>query len=185
MNDPDIRKILYPHILSMSDEKSLHVPEVWMGYSVADVLSLNVESSRIVGWEIKSDVDSLSRLKKQVKDYNKFCHECWIVTTDKYVDKVIEYIDPHWGIINVNESSMKIVKKAVDNPFFETRSVLSWLDNRQLKKILRSYGAKGYSGLSKYSLVQFANEFNDENMIKKCIEMFLVDKHYWISRAIK
>ena len=70
MYDIDIREPLFDYL----DErygKNRILEEKTMGRSRADVIMI-IEYEWI-GLEIKSDSDTYSRLKRQTRDYNKFC----------------------------------------------------------------------------------------------------------------
>lgn len=63
----------------------------------ADVVK--VSDNALVGYEIKSDADSLVRLGGQVKGYDAIFDLSFLVTTEKYFLKAAQIIPPHWGIL--------------------------------------------------------------------------------------
>src|SRR5437879_5511788 len=100
MNDAQIResfhrKVLRRHHLSthtrVVDELGL-----MHGACRADVAVVN---GRLIGYEIKSNSDSLARLKNQVLAYNKIFDNVTIIVGKRHRQAVREFIPSWWGII--------------------------------------------------------------------------------------
>lgn len=181
MKDPDIRKILYPHLLRQ-DTPGLIVPEVWMRYCVADVIQFN---GTITGYEIKSDADTLKRLPKQSEEYDQHCQECWIVTTEKFAQKAEQILPEWWGILCITKGKgAEVIRDSKPNPNFSLLAVCYWLSNPQLKKLLKANGVKGYSKLMKYQLAARAAELPQENLLSQIISLLREEKHWWLDRAV-
>lgn len=79
--------------------------------SIADLVMLN-GSIRI--FEIKTDLDTLDKLNKQLLDYQKFAEEISVVTTSKYKDVLSKSFKKlPFGIIEfTEEGTFKVIKKA-------------------------------------------------------------------------
>ena len=60
--------------------------------------ALLVTEQELIGFEFKSDKDTLSRLARQVHDYERFCDRNYLVTGKKFVEKAPEELPGHWGI---------------------------------------------------------------------------------------
>lgn len=82
--------------------------------SKADLILLN---GCIRIFEIKSELDDLSKLKKQIQDYVKVADYVNIVSDSKFISKLLtEYQDTNVGIIEYTEkNSLKIRKKPKQN----------------------------------------------------------------------
>lgn len=93
---------------------TLTLNELKVGASKADLVLLN-GSIRI--YEIKTELDGLSKLSKQLKDYQKFADKVYVVTDEKYAKKLmLEYCDTNIGIISLNDKNkLETVKDACDN----------------------------------------------------------------------
>jgi len=84
--------------------------EFRVGESKADILILN-GTSHI--YEIKTELDSLERLSKQLDDYLKFSEYVTIVTADRHVEKLLQRAPSAVGIlILTGRGSLKTIRKA-------------------------------------------------------------------------
>lgn len=92
-------------------KKSLTFNEFRIGASLADLVMLN---GIVKIYEIKTELDNLEKLEKQIIDYKKFADEVYIVTDDKYAEKLlIKYNNTDIGIIILNSNNkLEIVKEA-------------------------------------------------------------------------
>jgi hypothetical protein len=88
--------------------------EFKIGNSIADFVLLN-GITRI--FEIKTDLDGLDKLEKQFNDYKQFADLVYIVTTSKYIDKILfDYTNTTIGVIEFTLSNtFKEHKKAESN----------------------------------------------------------------------
>ena len=88
--------------------------EFKVGNSIADFVLLNGEAQI---FEIKTDLDGLEKLNKQVLDYTQFADKVYVVSSEKHVNKLIElYFDSTIGIIELNERNvLREVKPAKNN----------------------------------------------------------------------
>lgn len=96
--------------------------EFKIGNSKADLILLN---GSIKIFEIKTELDDLSKLKKQIQDYQKVAEYVNIVSDSKFINKLTEeYRNTAVGIIEFTEKkSLKVCKKAQSNQLnfdFET-----------------------------------------------------------------
>lgn len=98
--DRDIREPLFDYLEERFGKTRMFEEKV-MGRSRADVLMLTEEL--IVGLEIKSDADTYERLKRQVKDYDKYCDLNYVVIGSSHARHVAEHIPDHWGILVIKE----------------------------------------------------------------------------------
>ena len=95
-------------------EKTLMLNELKVGASKADLVLLN-GSIRV--YEIKTELDGLSKLSKQLSDYQKFADKVYIVTDEKYAEKLKnEYSDTNIGIIILDtKNKLETLKEAESN----------------------------------------------------------------------
>ena len=77
------------------------IEEKRMGRSRADVVM--VLPGAITGIEIKSDADTYARLKRQVKDYNRFFDSNIVAVGSTHAAHLEEHVPSWWGIITVEE----------------------------------------------------------------------------------
>lgn len=95
-------------------EKTLILNELKIGSSKADLVLLN-GSVRV--YEIKTELDSLGKLSKQLDDYQKFADKIYVVTDDKFVEKLkAEYLNSNIGIILLDsDNKLVTIKEASAN----------------------------------------------------------------------
>lgn len=95
-------------------ETTLILNELKIGASKADLVLLN-GSIRI--YEIKTELDGLGKLFKQLNDYQKFADKVYVVTDEKFAEKIkVEYVDTNIGIIVLdNKNKLETIKEANEN----------------------------------------------------------------------
>lgn len=88
--------------------------EFKIGNSIADFVLLN-GTARV--FEIKTDLDGLNKLQKQIEDYRKFADLVYIVTSSKYVTKILSnYSNSTIGVLEFTQrNTFKEHKKATTN----------------------------------------------------------------------
>lgn len=118
VKDKDIRQVLHRH-LKKNYKEALIVDEFVLGFEPArvDVALINDD---LIGFEIKSEADTLARLEKQIKSYNKVFDYMVLVVSDKHVDEALLALLPAWWGIIVAENgeglSLKAYRLAKRNP---------------------------------------------------------------------
>jgi hypothetical protein len=113
--------------------------EFKIGNSIADFVLLN-GTSRI--FEIKSDLDDLNKLKKQLDNYKQFADQVYIVTSSKYIDKILlNYLNTSVGVIEFTQNNtFKEHKKATDNSsFFNHLTIFKTLRKAEYISIINDY----------------------------------------------
>lgn len=137
LNDALIRKSFSLKFLSKS-KAVYHEIAVKRGVAIADIVVINNHTHC---YEIKSDVDSLSRLPSQVSNFSDVFNKVTLITTVKHVDKAALLIPSWWGLIIAKETvNGEVVfnyqKKSYLNPKDTTSNLLAMLWNDELKNIL-------------------------------------------------
>ena len=98
-------------------EDTVVLNEFRVGASKADLTMLNGE---IKIYEIKTELDDLSKLSKQLTDYQKIADKVYIVTSPKFLDKLSsQYKNSNIGIcVLQNKEGIKEEKAAQSNSFY-------------------------------------------------------------------
>jgi hypothetical protein len=99
MLDKDIRRALRIRAarLHADDQDARIIEEFDLGPGArADMIILN---GRIEGYEIKSDHDSLVRLRHQIGAYEAVCDRVWLVTTERFFESASVLLPAWWGIL--------------------------------------------------------------------------------------
>ncbi len=136
MNDVEIRKNFHRKRLRWqhAQKDTLVIDELGLNHGKcrADIAVVN---GQFVGYEIKSNNDSLRRLEEQVKSYNAVFDKVSIIVGDRYIKSIQNYIPEWWGIIVSIKGSrgavnFNIVRKAQMNKNIDPISIaqLLWRD---------------------------------------------------------
>jgi len=122
-------------------KKTLVLNELKIGSSKADLVMLN-GSVRV--FEIKTELDGLSKLSKQLNDYQKFADEVHIVTDGKNASKLTaEYRGTNIGIIVLDtKNKLQTIKKANGNTsFFDFDTIFKMLRKQEhLDLVMGNFG---------------------------------------------
>lgn len=113
--------------------------EFKIGNSIADFVLLN-GTARI--FEIKTDLDGLNKLKKQISDYRQFADAVYIVTSSKYIDKVLlDYSKSTIGVIEFTQgNTLKEHKRAQSNTkYFNHEVIFKTLRKSEYLDIVDNY----------------------------------------------
>ncbi|MGB0880684.1 MAG: sce7726 family protein [Polaribacter sp.] len=116
--------------------------EFKIGNSIADFVLLN-GVARI--FEIKTELDGLDKLEKQIADYYSFATEVYIVTSSKHIKKLIElYQGTDVGIIELTKkNSLKEIKSARSNSnFLDHSTIFKSLRKTEYTKVLEKNSIK-------------------------------------------
>lgn len=93
--DYDTESIIYHELGLKGNESSSRVDVVADLVYIKDINYSKEEGKpkpKSIGFEIKSDKDTLKRLPKQIEVYAKFFSKTYVITTHKHLPKVIELI---------------------------------------------------------------------------------------------
>jgi hypothetical protein len=115
------------------------INEFKIGGSIADFVLLNGEA-RV--FEIKTELDSLDKLSKQVFDYCQFANKVYVVTNSKFIDKLAsEYRDSNIGIIEYTQQyTLREVVEAKDNSkYFDHLTIFKTLRKQEYLDIVNQY----------------------------------------------
>lgn len=109
-------------------------------------IDLAVVNGALIGYEIKSDYDSLDRLANQMHAYHRVFDELLIVTTPLFVLQVEKLLPPWWGILqavcdDADVVCLEVVRSSSANPRQEALSLLSLLWRDEAVALLDQHGA--------------------------------------------
>lgn len=136
LNDSIIRNNFHRKKLKRyhNDKNSLVINELGLnhGKNRADIAVVN---GHMIGYEIKSDYDSLDRLEKQIKSYNEIFDKINVIVGLRHFNNIHKYLPEWWGIITVETSSnnkvkFNLVRKPIKNKNIVPISIarLLWRD---------------------------------------------------------
>jgi len=111
--------------------------EFKIGNSIADIILVNGE---VRLFEIKTDLDNLNRLDRQLSDYQKAIGKIYIVTDSKNLCEINKrYSLTRFGIIELdNFGYLRQQKEALnDESFFEHRTIFKMLRKEEYLSIIK------------------------------------------------
>lgn len=94
MNDKAIRGILIAYLQATNQEIRIY-QEKSIGASICDVMAV---TDKLTGYEIKSDLDNYTRLEAQIKAYDRFFDENYLVVSQSHSRSAEGKVPNHWGI---------------------------------------------------------------------------------------
>ena len=192
--DKNIREPLFD-FLDETYGTNRTLEELMIGKSRADICMITKEN--IIGIEIKSDADTYVRLKRQVRDYNKYFDMNIVVCGSSHGNHIREHVPDNWGIITVEETDVNqnnsvdssksllstscdfyILREPAPNPKVTMLNKLSLLWRPELVEIKDKYNLPKYDYLSKANLILKMEEKIDPNLLQTDICKALLERDY-------
>ncbi len=176
MLDKDIREPLFDYL----DErygKVRTIEEKIIKKSRADVLA--VIDGELLGFEIKSDSDTYTRLKTQIKDYDAFCDRCYLVVGEHHT-QADKHIPEYWGIIIVNEENVIVERDADLSPKVKLYNQLDLLWRKELLNIQLKEGLPKLMSTRRRLIYDRLVEKCGEDKIRHDISEQLFERDYTI-----
>lgn len=99
----------------------------------ADVLVISEHSH---AYEIKSDVDRLDRLPKQLKDYRRTFDFLTVVTTSTHLGKIKKMLGGNDGLIVLSDQRMREIKAPKRNKIIAKKNMISMCSKPVLAECL-------------------------------------------------
>lgn len=158
MRDPDIREALVKHIArghTNYDTLIRHEMGILQGQNRVDLVRVN---GSLDGWEIKSDVDSLRRLDRQVEAFSQVLDRGTVVTTQKHLRPVLEALPEWWGVSEASRTrtgTIRIdsVRRPRKSPVLDAMATAQLLWREEALEALRARGlALGLSKVARWTL---------------------------------
>jgi len=183
MNDLVIRKALVDFLVkTKSDPNTIIVSEMGLseGKAIVDVASIN---GVMCGYEIKSDVDSLYRLEKQIHTYKNYFQKITVVTTKTHLAKIRKNY-PNWlGLMLAYEEGGIVCIKQLRQPKYNRQtskqeiSSLLWRD--EVKTLLALRGIKGISNAPRHQLWEVISDLCSEDELIGVVKETMRSRRSW------
>ena len=158
LKDEQMRSILFEYYESQG-KRLRFFEEFWIGRKTRTD-ALLVTEEEIIGFEFKSDRDTLARLERQIHDYERFCDRNYLVTGQKFIEKAPAEIPEHWGIylIYLDDAEvlqLECIRKAQPNSKrMRLHNQLRLLWRSELIPIIRKHQLGGVTKKNKLELVR-------------------------------
>ena len=175
MNDFEIREAICEHMEKTHPEKFRIIDELVIGEARADIVLV---TDNLTGYEIKSDDDSYSRLPGQIKEYDKYFRQNYLVVGEGHRKTSVKHVPPYWGILCVSESKngvqIESIREAGQSPKFSQKRQLSLLWRKELNNILKTNNLAKCTGKTKAYIRKYILERVPKAVLQKqiCDEFF-------------
>lgn len=142
MKECDIRNavLIYLGLQYENDPETVIIEELGLCQGKARV-DIAVVNGSIHGFEIKSDQDTLKRLRSQVEIYSRSLETVTLVVGSRHLDESLTSIPKWWGVIVAKEVSgnlhLNIGRKGKLNPCLDPLAVVQLLWRNEAFEALR------------------------------------------------
>ncbi len=179
--DADIRLLLFDY-LDFTYAKVRTFEEKVVGKSRSDVVVLLPD--KIVGVEIKSDADSYTRLSGQVKSYDRYFDENYILIGESHKKHAEEHIPSYWGILYADQTEeepiIRELRAPSANPKAKIRSQLSFMWRSELSSLMKRNSLPAYRGKSRKFVTDTLIQKVDGKKLKEQMCDILFERDYSI-----
>lgn len=183
LHDSDIRDNLCLYLEEKYGEVRFF-EELTMGRSRADIVMVTRDA--IYGIEIKSDADTYARLKRQVRDYNKYFDYNLLVVGSTHAIHAMEHVPKHWGIVSVELIKDKMdfyeIRDPQKSPKATLKNQLPLLWRRELAQIQQINKLHKYAGKSKSFIEEYVLSSVPPEVLKRQVIDILFERDYSIFR---
>ena len=182
LKDEQMRSILFEYYESKG-KRLRFFEEFWIGRKTRTD-ALLVTEQEIIGFEFKSDKDTLTRLERQVPDYERYCDRNYLVTGQKFKEKAAEEIPEHWGIYCVyldDEETIQLecIRKAQPNAKrMRLHNQLRILWRSELILIIKKYKLGGVTRKNKLELVRTLEHNLSKDVLRTELLESLIERDY-------
>lgn len=180
-NDKAIRKELIKALFELNDTLGvIQELEVARGRVRADVVRLS--NCDIHAYEIKSDLDTLRRLPRQIRYYNEVFSTVTLVVGIDHVIEALYIIPDWWGVIvaELNDTKLRLspIRQEQRNTHTNYEVISDLLRKHELVKVLSVYGVSGSRhSMSKQKLIQETQqEISKESLVEQLAGALLARK---------
>jgi hypothetical protein len=186
MNDLQIRTNFHKKCLQKHhcNPSTLVVDELGLqhGKCRADIAVIN---GHLIGYEIKSDVDSLRRLDDQIDSYNAVFDRISAIVTARHLSETISILPEWWGIISASEGPRGAVhfvniRKPKQNTLINYYAITQLLWKNEAQEILAKLGIHGKQLQEKRSnLYTYIVSELDPSELRKTVKQYLMRRTNW------
>jgi len=175
MNDCEIREAICDYIEKTYNDKFRIIDELVIGEARADIV---IVTDRLTGYEIKSDADTYKRLPGQIKEYDIYFQQNYIVVGENHKKTASGHVPPYWGIMCISKSEndvqVEIIREAGKNLKYSPKKQLSLLWRKELSNILKANSLLKCSGKNKAYIQKYILERVPKYVLQKqiCGEFF-------------
>jgi len=179
LKDTDIREPLFLYLEGRYGKVRI-IEEKTIGKSRADVVMVTEDA--LTGIEIKSDADTYTRLKRQVRDYDRIFDYNILVIGSHHAHHAAEHVPAHWGIISAEWFGDRMdfyeIRPCTRNPKSKPKEKLKLLWRPELSRIQELNGMHKYKQKSKAFVIDKIAECVEPEVLNRQISDELFERDY-------
>ncbi len=183
LNELEVRTLLMKELnerySQCNDTRIINELGLDFGASRIDIAVVN---GIMHGYEIKSDLDNLNRLPRQMEYYNKVFERMTIVVSRKYLSEVKTMIPLWWGIKTISADQKRLIdiRKGRKDSFQDTSLIIKLLWKKELEGLIDYFNwPKSYKKMRKKKLLTLFNEEADHNEVRMYVYDVLKTRRNW------
>ncbi|KVT57338.1 hypothetical protein WK56_02915 [Burkholderia ubonensis] len=142
LNEGRIRKLLSKHLRDTGLAKGAALISELCIADFGRRADLVLANGKLSAFEIKSDIDDLSRLDGQIDTFIKYFESVTIVCAPRHTAKVLTRVPPTVGVWEVTNAALVEVKHAGTNEITNKTVWLSHLPVTELRAVLRQHAIR-------------------------------------------
>ncbi|WP_438947041.1 sce7726 family protein [Sediminibacterium sp.] len=186
MRDHIIRQAFHKSVLKSAhiDTETFVVDELGLknGEIRADIAVLN---GKLIGFEIKTEKDTLSRLPSQVVAYSEIFDKAFIVVSENHLHKAVELIPDWWGIYTIKtkeegDYSFINFRRGKINKYQESYSLAQLLWKSEALDLANTIIKNGVKPKTpKHEVYDFLSKVFAPKQLSKIVLKYLKQRENW------
>lgn len=142
-NDACLRRALKERLaLRYRDDADVIIVEELPASRASTRVDMAVLNGHLHGFEIKSDLDTLARLPRQVAAFSPSMQAMTLVVADRHLEQALDLVPDWWGLMTASPTALgrikfKAVRRGRRNRVIDARSVAELLEREELLAVLR------------------------------------------------
>ena len=179
MLDKDMREPLFDYLDEYYGKIRIFEEKI-TGGSRADVIGI-IDGS-VLGFEIKSDGDSYTRLKTQTTDYDRLCDYNYLVVGKTHRKHAASHVPDHWGLLCIFDEgegeTVECIRTPALNPGASLKKQIELLWRPELSRRQEWNGLPAYKQKSKLFVREMIVEKVPEELLKRQMTDLLFERDY-------
>ena len=142
--EADIKVLILNHLKQRGviNQDTLIMNELTIGSHIRRVDLAILTNGKLIGFEIKSEADSLHRIDGQIETYLNYFHKVIVVTDPKFLEKLKTKLPKAVGIWEISNKKIKVANKGRSSNKILTKYLIDYLDVTDLKKLASKLNIK-------------------------------------------
>lgn len=191
LSDPEIRSAFRSSLLPLfaTDPGTLVVEELGLQHGRARI-DLAIINGKLLGFELKSDLDTLHRLPEQTLVYNSVFDKITLVATEKHRADLVLQLPEWWGITIArfiqDAVQFEEIRPAQINSTVEKMAVARLLWRSEALDVLQQLGsANGVLSKPRAEIYKRLSEVLDTDTLRSKVRQALCSRSDWRPDALQ